>query len=194
MRRRKEVVMRKCGRDEQDHPVYAYRLTIAARFLAQSIILFPCSLLLLSFGFVAYVALRNYISGAVDWRGAATIIGMLGVGLFMARHYLAELPMSFKVYDVEGRLKVIRGKDQFYVTEVLDDYAVRARTKFNKQFIAGLTCYCLKIKTNKGVRILSFLSAVEKTKFKSILVKYNGAVSSESREPRDLNAQSSFRP
>lgn len=166
--------MRKCGREEENHLVYAYRLTIAARFLAQSIILFPCCLLLLSLGFVAYIVLRNYVSGAVDWRVAVIMIGLLGVGLFIAKLCLAELPIAFYVYDDEGRLKVKRGKEQFYVTEVLDDYAVRMRTKFNKQSIAGLTCYCLKIKTNKGIRIMSFLSVAEKTKFKSILVKHGG--------------------
>lgn len=167
--------MRKCGRDEEGHLVYAYRLTIAARFLAQSIILFPCCLLLVSLGFVAYIVLRNYVSGAVDWRVAVIMIGLLGVGLFIANLCLAELPISFKVYDVEGRLKVKRGKERFYVTEILDDYAVRMRTKFNKQSIAGLMCYCLKIKTNRGVRIMSFLSVAEKTKFKSILINYDAA-------------------
>lgn len=165
--------MGKCERDKEDHLVYVYRLTIAARFLIQSIILFPCCLLLLSLGFVAYIVLRNYISGAVDLRIAVIMIGLLGFGLFIAKLCLAKLPISFKVYDVEGRLKVKKGKEQFYVMEVLDDYAVRMRTKYNKQPIAGLTCYCLKIKTNKGIRIMSFLSAAEKTKFKSILIKYD---------------------
>ncbi len=139
---------------------------------AQLAVQFPAYLLLLWMAFIAYLLVRNFANGAVDWKVAVVIVLLLGVGCLIARLGLMDLPKPFEAYDREGVLYVKRGKELFRVVGIHEEYSVQMKAKFNKVPILRLMCHCLKLDTSKGKRIISFLSEAEQRKFKALVRQY----------------------
>ena len=155
-----------------EKPIYTYGLSRLERAIAQLAVQLPAYLFLLWMAFIAYLLVRNFINGAVDWKVAVVIALLLGVGCLIARLGLMDLPKPFEAYDREGVLYVKRGKELFRVMGIHEEYSVQMKTKFNKAPILRLTCHCLKLDTSKGKRIVSFLSEAEQRKFRQLVRQY----------------------
>jgi hypothetical protein len=155
-----------------EHPIYIYGHSRFERWIVQLTVQLPAYILLLWMAFIAYILARNFAKGMVDWKVAAVIAVLIGIGCFIARLGLVDLPKPFEAYDREGALYVKRGKELFCVVGICDEYSVLMKTAFNKVPLLRLTCYCLKLDTSKGRRIVSFLSEGERHKFKLLVSRY----------------------
>ena len=155
-----------------EHPIYIYGHSRFERWIVQLTVQLPAYILLLWMAFIAYILARNFAKGMVDWKVAAVIAVLIGIGCFIARLGLVDLPKPFEAYDREGALYVKRGKELLCVVGICDEYSVLMKTAFNKVPLLRLTCYCLKLDTSKGRRIVSFLSEGERHKFKLLVSRY----------------------
>lgn len=155
-----------------EHPIYIYGHSRFERWIVQLTVLLPAYILLLWMAFIAYILVRNFANGMVDLKVMVVIVLLIGVGCYIARLGLLDLPKPFEAYDREGVLYVKRGKELFCVIGICDEYSVLMKTSFNKVPLLRLTSYCLKLDTSKGRRIVSFLSEDERHKFRSLVSQY----------------------
>ena len=77
-----------------EHPIYIYGHSRFERWVVQLTVQLSAYILLLWMAFIAYILARNFANGMVDWKVAAVIAVLIGLGCFIARLGLVDLPRA----------------------------------------------------------------------------------------------------